>query len=267
MNTEPRCFCELAPLYVLDLLTEEDRVWVEQQAAASPELMSELTELQSTVGAISYSAPIVSVPPSLKDRMFEQINQTAPDAEASPAETLAQVRQLPQSTTPTELRPSRRRSFWQRGTIAASILFGATALGALMLSIENHRLQQTIQANQRIIDTLQQPNTTLYALRGTEKAAEASGKVIVDPRQNTLVVLVQNLPNLPPNQAYRLWAIPQGKTQPNYCGQFTSREAEIGYRSSLQPECGTPAAQLLITAEAATAPPVPAGSLVMKSSL
>ncbi|BAU15422.1 anti-ECFsigma factor, ChrR [Leptolyngbya sp. NIES-3755] len=268
MNTENRCFCELAPLYALNLLTEEERVWVEQQAAASPELMAELSELQSTVGAISYSVPVVPVPPDLKNRLFERINQPTPEPAPVSARQETEIRRLAQSATPQESRPNRWRSFRQQnGAIAASLLLGATAIGSLILGIENYRLRQTVQANQSIIETLKQPNTNFYVLRGTEKAVEASGKVVIDPRQDTFIVLVQNLPDLPQNQAYRLWAISQGKTQPNYCGQFTSREAAIGYRSSLQPGCDSPAAQLLITAESATAPPIPAGPLLMKSLL
>lgn len=264
MNTETRCFCELAPLYALDLLTEEERVWVEQQAAASPELMAELTELQATVGAISYSAPVVPVPSNLKNRVFERLNQSTPEAEVSPLG----ARQGSAEVRRSRLNRNRWRSFWQQnGAIAASALLGATALGTLLLGIENYRLRQTVQANQSIIETLQQPSANSYALRGTEQAANASGKVVIDLRQNALVVLVQNLPDLPPNQAYRLWAIPQGRAQPNYCGQFTSREAATGYRSSLLPDCGAPAAQLLITAESTVAPPTPAGVLMMKSSL
>ncbi|MER3432294.1 MAG: hypothetical protein C4288_02415 [Leptolyngbya sp. ERB_1_1] len=264
MNTENRCFCELAPLYALDLLTEEERVWVEQQAAASPELMAELAELQATVGAISYSVPIVPVPPDLKARLFERLSQSPsiPEAELLPFNVRSDSAEVRRS------RSDRWRSFWQRrGALAVSTFLGAAALGLLILGIENYRLRQTIQANQSIFETLQQPNTNSYALRGTEKASNASGKVVIDPRQNAFVVLVQNLPDLPPDQAYRLWEIPQGRTQPSYCGQFTSREAASGYRSSLQAACGTPTAQLLITAESTAAPPVPAGPLVMKSSL
>ena len=270
MNTENRCFCELAPLYALDLLTAAERTWVEQQAAASPELMAELAEIQATVGAISYSFPVVPVPPNLKERLFERLNQPALAAElpslgASPdlkdqRSPLSRGRSAPADIS--------TRPFWrQHRAIPASVLFGVTALGSLILAVENYRLRQTVQATQSIIETLQQPNTNFYVLRGTEKAANASGKIVIDPGQSMLVVLLQNLPDLPQDQAYRLWAIPQGKTQPNYCGQFTSREAAIGYRSSLQSGCGSPAVQLLITAELTMAPPVPAGSLVMRSSL
>ncbi|MBW4442829.1 MAG: anti-sigma factor [Plectolyngbya sp. WJT66-NPBG17] len=267
MNNENRCFCELAPLYALHLLTEEERAWVEQQAAASPELTAELAELQATVGAISYSAPIVPVPADLRDRLFERLSQSPsiPEAELSPSDARQHSAEVRRSISN---RTNYWRSLWQqRSAIAKPAFLGVATLGLLILAVENYRLRQTVQANQSVIETLQQPNTNFYALRGTEKAENASGKVLIDPGQNALVVFVRNLPDLPAGQAYRLWAIPQGSTKPNYCGQFSSREAATGYRSSLQAACGTPAAQLLITAESSVAPPIPAGSLVMKSSL
>ncbi|MBD1846764.1 anti-sigma factor [Cyanobacteria bacterium FACHB-63] len=269
MNTENRCFCELAPLYALDLLTEEERAWVEQQAAASPDLKAELEEIQTTVGALSYSAPVVPVPSTLKDRLFERLNQPIPDAELSlpnVRQPVSEDRRFAQNAAPQEPRPRRWRSLWQQNSaIAASVLLGVTVLGSVILGIENYRLRQTVQANQSIIATLQQPNTNIYALRGTEKAANASGKIAIDPGRNSFVVLVQNLPNLPANQAYRLWAISPGRTQPNYCGQFTSREAAIGHQSTLPSGCASPAIQLLITAESTVAPLVPAGPLMMRS--
>ncbi len=262
MNNENRCFCELAPLYALDLLTEEERAWVEQQAAASPELTAELAELQATVGAISYSAPVVPVPADLKDRLFERLSQSRsiPEPALSPFDTqqAAEVRRISHRTNP-------RRSFWRHGVKQA--VLGVAALSVLALGIDNYRLRQTTQANQSVIEALQQPNTNFYALRGTEKVANASGKVVINSSQNTLVVLVQNLPDLPLDQAYRLWAMSPGSTQPKYCGQFSSREAAAGYRSTLQAACGVPVSQLLITAESKAAPLVPAGALVMKGSL
>ncbi|GAP96944.1 anti-sigma factor [Leptolyngbya sp. NIES-2104] len=262
MNHEERCFCELAPLYVLALLDEAERAWVEQQAAASPELAAELAELQATVGAISYSAPLVPVPTNLKDRLFERLNQSS----SIPDESLSEVRQNSAERERTAQRRNRWRSRWTQKTARQAVL-GAAAIGVVILGIDHYRLRQTAQVNQNIVKTLQQPNTRFYTLRGTDKAANASGSVVINSSQNALVVSIQNLPDLPAGQAYRLWAIPQGSTQPALCGQFRSDEAATGQWSRLQADCGTPATQLLMTAESVVAPPIPAGPLVMKSLL
>ncbi len=256
MNNDDRCFCELAPLYALDLLDDQERTWVEQQAAASSDLEAELADLQATVGVIAYSAEPVPMAADLKDRLFQQLGQPVA---IEPVEELR-----PKHTDLQRLdRPSRRRnSKWLQvgGAIAA--------LAFITLLVDNYRLRQTTQETQSVIASLQQPDTILYTLRGIEKATTASGSLVVSSTQKTLTILAQNLPTLPSGQAYRLWAMPKGATKPSFCGQFNSRaDGTTTQLSNSDPVCNTAVSQMLITAESATAPLVPAGSLVMKSIL
>lgn len=89
MNSEHRCFCELAPLYALGGLDEADQLWVEAQAVASPELAAELAELQETAAAIAYAAPMTAPPPGLKNRLFQQLGVETPKS-APPRRTAMQ---------------------------------------------------------------------------------------------------------------------------------------------------------------------------------
>jgi ChrR Cupin-like domain len=73
MNPENYCFCELAPLYALDLLSESEQYWVEQQLAEFPELGQELADYQSAVTAIPYSTPKIPMAGDLKNRLFERL--------------------------------------------------------------------------------------------------------------------------------------------------------------------------------------------------
>jgi hypothetical protein len=73
MNPEYYCFCELAPLYALDLLSREERVWVEQQLLDCPDLMEELAAYQSAVTAIPYSVPALPMAADLKERLFADL--------------------------------------------------------------------------------------------------------------------------------------------------------------------------------------------------
>jgi anti-sigma factor ChrR (cupin superfamily) len=73
MNDDHRCFCELAPLYALDLLDLEERLWVEAQVLACPDLAEELAGYQTAVGVMPYSAPPVSMAADLKDRLFDKL--------------------------------------------------------------------------------------------------------------------------------------------------------------------------------------------------
>lgn len=78
MGTEDYCFCELAPLYALDLLDEAEQTWVEQQAAACPDRAAELASYQSAVAALPYTVPLTSPPTDLKQRLFDRLELNAP---------------------------------------------------------------------------------------------------------------------------------------------------------------------------------------------
>ncbi|MGE5655273.1 MAG: cupin domain-containing protein [Actinomycetota bacterium] len=85
MTTENYCFCELAPLYALDLLSEGERHWVEQQIAEYPDLAEELAICQSEVTAIPYSVPALPVATDLKERLFKQLGLDASPPASVPA--------------------------------------------------------------------------------------------------------------------------------------------------------------------------------------
>jgi hypothetical protein len=81
MTPENYCFCELAPLYALELLSLEERDWVEQQIIESPELIEELAVYQAAVAAIPYGAPALPMATGLKERLFIQLGREAPLSE------------------------------------------------------------------------------------------------------------------------------------------------------------------------------------------
>jgi ChrR Cupin-like domain len=73
MNDDHRCFAELAPLYALDLLDLDERLWVESQVLECPDLAEELAGYQAAVGVIPYSAPTMPMAADLKDRLFDRL--------------------------------------------------------------------------------------------------------------------------------------------------------------------------------------------------
>jgi anti-sigma factor ChrR (cupin superfamily) len=110
MTTEHRCFCELAPLYVLNVLDADDRAWVEAQIATDADLAMELAELEAIANTICYATPPINPAADLKQRLFQRIGRdlpwdttsaTAATAIPSATEFPAVVAQLLQrSTTP-----------------------------------------------------------------------------------------------------------------------------------------------------------------------
>jgi anti-sigma factor ChrR (cupin superfamily) len=84
---EHRCFCELAPLYALDLLDLEERLWVEAQVIDCPDLAEELASYQAAVGVIPYGAPTVPMAADLKDRLFDKLGLEPVETVADPPPT------------------------------------------------------------------------------------------------------------------------------------------------------------------------------------
>jgi hypothetical protein len=75
------CFCELAPLYALDMVTSEERLWVEQQLQDCPELEAEILGYQIAAAAIPYSAPPEPLSDNLKAQLWERLDlsESEPD--------------------------------------------------------------------------------------------------------------------------------------------------------------------------------------------
>jgi hypothetical protein len=88
-NTQNYCFCELAPLYALDLLSEEEKEWIQQQVSDCPDLAEELATYQSAVTAIPYSVPTLTIPENLKERLFERLELDTPPHLPKPQKTTA----------------------------------------------------------------------------------------------------------------------------------------------------------------------------------
>ena len=88
MKDDHRCFCELAPLYALDLLDLEERLWVEAQVLECPDLAEELAGYQTAVGTIPYTAPIVPMAAEIKDRLFNRLGLDPVESVPKPSPAL-----------------------------------------------------------------------------------------------------------------------------------------------------------------------------------
>ena len=74
-KTEP-CFCELAPLYAIGALNQDERRWVEAQVESFPELAAELEDYEAAVELMPYCAPSVTIHSDLKARLLHRIAES-----------------------------------------------------------------------------------------------------------------------------------------------------------------------------------------------
>ncbi|MBD0337602.1 MAG: anti-sigma factor [Cyanobacteria bacterium Co-bin13] len=240
--TLPDNWQELLAGYVLGDLDSEELAQVQLLLRDHPELEDEVRSLQATFDGLPYGLEQQTPPPPLRSRVMVAA-QSAPAA------------------SPT-LRPSTARRW--RLALWLGVGWAVTTVALAALAVDNYRLRQAQQQLETVVASFSQPTTRFYAMAGTEAQPQASGRLAIDPTLGAAAI-VTDLPMLPEGQAYRLWAL--ADSEPVYCGQFNSQPGQkMPIRWSLpDPACSLATAQLLVTAESATAPPIPAGPLVLQS--
>ncbi|MBD2461120.1 anti-sigma factor [Oscillatoria sp. FACHB-1407] len=229
---------ELMADYVLGNLTPPEAEQFKQLIDTHPEVAAEVTQLQEVLHLIPYA--IAQQPPAhLRDRLLSQA-------------------QAPNETS--RLTRSRRSPVRWIGMVSTA----AAVLVAVLLGADNYRLRQELADTRQVTQALKQPDTFIETLTGDDNAA---GRVIVDSNQQHLVIVVQNLPALPPGQTYRLWAIADQTV--NFWGQFETdaNGTAIANLTIPAPQSNLSNIELRITVESVAAPPTPQGPVVLQSSL
>ncbi|MEA5448874.1 anti-sigma factor [Leptolyngbya sp. CCNP1308] len=242
--------------YVLDDLTDEEAAQVEQWLEQYPEVATELAALQTTWGSLALGPTPVTPPPELRDRTLAAAMAAAVSAEPGPV--------IPRETLKfPDAAPVARRQFpW--GRVGLALGWAATTLALAFTLQENQRLRLALRQTEAVVASFSQPANRLYTLAGTEAEPQANARLVVNPADQTALIVTTDLPPLDEDQVYRLWAL--ADSDPVFCGEFNTATAEDTNQWALPDAvCGTAPVQMLITTERADDPPVPAGDLVLQS--
>jgi len=233
--------------YVLNDLTTEETTLVEQWLGQYPEVASELEALTTTWGSLPTALTPVTPPPGLRDRIMAAAQAPAPEL----APELASE-------------PVIRRRRWPWGRLGLALGWVATAIALAAALQENQRLRLALLQNEAVVASFSQPANQLYTLGGTEVEPQANARLVVSPTAQTALIVTTDLPPLAADQVYRLWAL--ADSDPVFCGQFNPDAAQDTNQWALPTAaCAASPVQMLITAELASDPPIPAGALVMQS--
>lgn len=238
----PENWQELLAGYVLGDLNADEMALVQQWLVRYPEVAAALEDLEETWQTLPYGLPQQAPPPHLRQQVMASVQPVAP---ASRIE-----------------RDSRRGPRpWMGWGLSAG--WAATAVALVGVAVDNNRLRQENQSAEAIVASFSQPSNRLYALAGTDAQPQASGRLVIDPASQSALIVTQNLPSLPSDQTYRLWAI--AGEQPTYCGQFNpDHDRSINQWQLPEHACETAPVQMLITRESVAAPLVPQGPLVLQ---
>lgn len=264
---------ELMAGYALGDLSPEEAEALQQLLSTNPDLAQEVNQFQEVLALMPYALPQHEPPPQLRDAILAAVEQ----------ETIEDDN--PRLSAHGNQRRSQRWSShgWSIGGLVAA---GIIAVLGGVLGVSYYNLNQQLQTLQRSFAQLQQeslqdkaflallrqPNAQVYTLNGTGTATSSSGLLVVAPRQQQIAIATQNLPPLPQDRIYRLWAMPRNSNVPQYCGQFTaSNQPRVAHQmtqfEAADVLCSTAIVdQMLITNEKLEDPFEPKGELVLKSA-
>jgi anti-sigma-K factor RskA len=206
--------------YVMGLASESERAEFEQLCAQYPELVAERRKFEEKLE--HYASDHAEMPPpEVKVRIFEAISN-------------------PPKIITMENSKSPRNAGWLRFVAAASVvlfigmfvLYYQTSQQNKDLTSTNSRLKDKLDTTQSILDQIvkeqsvvKDPNTTVVNMVGTKVAPKSSANVYWDSTNTSVYLVVKNMPKLPSDQQYQLWALIDGK--PKDLGVFDATDDKV----------------------------------------
>ncbi|MBT8320220.1 MAG: anti-sigma factor [Eudoraea sp.] len=190
---------DLLEKYLLGTTTLEESNQVERYIAMYPEVRKTYDELQENLEAFA-KIHALKTPEGLKSRILERIRA----------------------------QQTGRRKF-QRFAIAATIAALLFAGSSYFFYNQNQNLQQentivnnrikTLEADMRSqledvrnqFIVLNNPSTRKFMVNGNKKARELKAVAYINPVKKLSYINVRNLPNLPVDQCYQMWAEVNGE--------------------------------------------------------
>jgi anti-sigma-K factor RskA len=197
---------ELVPLLALDVLDVDERDVLEDHLSSCSGCLEELAAYSETAASLALALPQQDPPPALKGRVLSAARR---------ARMLPAGARAPQAPTPI-WRGARfaRLRISLTGMVAgvALLLAAGSTVWALNLRSELNAQNARIatlseRANNyaRVTAVLQAADTQIRVLDGTGNAPQAFGRVYIDPDTSEGMLMVRNLPPLPPGKVYQLW--------------------------------------------------------------
>jgi hypothetical protein len=243
----------------------------------------ELARMREAVASLALAAPPAQARSGLRERLLAWL-ETAGEGVAGPAGFAADAARLRRSSTtgPAGVpRVPRRPWEWIAAAAIAAGLAGLLAVWNVGLrdELKNVRAQLAeaerrlatadsarveLEAARRDLEALGSPAASVHTLVGTAERPAARARVFVDPATRRAILFVYDLPVLPPQTVYELWAIKGGK--PVAAGTFSPTDPG---RARVELEDVAPlqgADALAVTVEPAPGGTAPTGKLVLSSA-
>jgi hypothetical protein len=247
---------------------------------------ADIARLREAIAAVALTAAPAAPPPALRERLLARVGaagmQVRLDDRRPPSAAEDAAGGAAGGRAATDRRP------W----IAAALL---AALLALLLGVWNVKLREDLagargeladaradlerangvekradslaaaaEAYRRDVDALTSRGGSARNLTGTAEQPAASGRVFLDRRTGRAILFVFDLPVLPADAVYELWAIRDGR--PQGVATFAPRATGVERVELRNPEVLEGADALAVTIEPAPGTSAPTGRMVLVSS-
>jgi anti-sigma-K factor RskA len=217
--------------YVLGLASRSERAEFEQLCRQYPELVAARREFEE--GLEKHASEQAMHPPvGVKGKVLEAItgaNQGAPEPVSSnPPKIITMANEKRGS--------SRLLRFVTAASVVLLVFLTFFAYKSYKqnqdLENSNAALKEKLNSTQKTLDAIasetsivKNPNTTVVNMVGTKVAPRSSANVYWDSTTSNVYLVVKNMPQLPSDRQYQLWALIDGK--PTDLGVFDSKSDKV----------------------------------------
>jgi anti-sigma-K factor RskA len=213
--------------YVLGLASEEEKLEFEELALKHPEMLAVKRTFEQELETYASSAAVMIPPADGRFRFLEAI-------QTYPSNNQSKIINMENGTTPM------RKNNLSRFVAAASvILLAGCAWFAWHSYAENEALKNSnkeLEAKLRSTDSIlnqiaseqkmvSDSNVTVVNMVGTKVAPRSSSNIYWDSAHSDVYLVVKNMPKLPNDQQYQLWALIDGK--PKDLGGFDMNDDKV----------------------------------------
>jgi anti-sigma-K factor RskA len=227
--------------YVMGLASEPERAEFERLCTLNPELLAARKKFEERLEGYASENAVIP-PPEVKVKVLEAIGKSASRAETSSTPKI--ITMLHEEQQPEEQQPekgTRGTPFMLRMVAAASILL-FLATGYLYyqtkqenkdLTETNDRLKTSLDTTRNVLDRIvkeqtdvvSNPNVTVVNMVGTTVAPRSSANIYWDSASSNVYLVVKNMPKLPNDKQYQLWALIDNK--PKDLGVFDATDSKV----------------------------------------
>ena len=218
--------------YVMGLASESERAEFDQLCTQHPELVAARRKFEESIESFAFEQALPT-PPEVKGKIFEAIGTSG--SRSTTSLNPPKIDKMETSKTPV-------RSLGLLRFVAAAsvvlligmfVLYYQTKQQNADLVNTQDRLKLSYDSTKNILDKIVDEqkhvvgdsNTTVVNMVGTKVAPKSSANIYWDSASTNVYLVVKNMPKLPNDQQYQLWALIDGK--PSDLGVFDATDSRV----------------------------------------